>query len=53
MKYKSKTEEEIEMMTASRVKVEDFFHLHYDRLLGAPVASPVRRRKKKTDDDLE
>jgi hypothetical protein len=50
-KYKSKTDEEIEILTANRVKLEDFFHLHYDRLMGAPVASPVRRGKKKADDD--
>ena len=50
-KYKSKLDEEIEKLTASRVKLEDYFHLHYDRLLGAPVASPVRRKKKADVDD--
>lgn len=52
-KYQSKSREDIDRLTAKKVKLEDYFYLHYDRLMGNPVASPIKRKRKKNEDDLD
>lgn len=50
-KYTSKKPNEINALVSKKIKLNDFFHLSYDRLRGVPVSSPKKQIVRKRDDD--